>query len=283
MRHPPWKVIGDNVTNMQDQTYSIFVSHAAVDEEIARSLKQYLEQVFPEQRVFVSTDPEDLKPGDEWVVNVLNALESAKCVLALTTERGLGRKWVWFESGRSWFSQVKLVPCCIGKIRKCNLPAPFSGRMAVNIDEPRDAAALFALLQGEFGAAAKLPDYREFVQTMVRLDVRAEEKSKILEDPYTSEIMSGIERTMKSLSPAERETLKQFAIYGELSTAGAKSRTKETGVDMGRWSVPSSLAERTGWLTPSAGNTPYDDMQQNVYSINATVRPHLRAYFSRGT
>jgi hypothetical protein len=266
---------------MQDQTYSIFVSHAAVDEEIAYSIKQYIEQIFPEQRVFVSSDPEDLKPGDEWVIKILKALETAKCVLALTTERGLGRKWVWFELGRTWFSEVKLIPCCIGKIRKGNLPAPFSGRMAINIDEPRDAAALFASLQELFGAPSKALDYDKFVQTMIRLDVRAEEKSKILEDAYSEEIMSDIERTMKSLSPSQRETIKQFAKYGELSTAGAKLRVKETGVNMDRWTVPSALIEQTGWLVSNAGNTPYDDMQQNVYSINATVRPYLRAYFQR--
>lgn len=266
---------------MQDQTYSIFISHAAADEEIAGSIKQYIEQVFPEQRVFVSSDPEDLKPGDGWVVKVLKALESAKCVLALTTERGLGRKWVWFELGRTWFSEVKLIPCCIGKIRKSNLPAPFSGRMAINIDEPRDAAALFASLQEQFGALIKFLDYDEFVRTMTRLDIRAEEKSKILEDPYADEIMSDIERTMKSLSPAQQETIRQFAKYGELSTAGAKLRVKETGVNMDQWSVPSFLVERTGWLTSNAGNTPYDDMEQNVFSINTTVGPNLRAYFSR--
>jgi|SRR5271157_1166382 len=266
---------------MQDQTYSIFISHAAVDEEIARSIKQYIEQVFPEQRVFVSSDPGDLKPGDEWVIKILKALKSARCVLALTTERGLGRKWVWFELGRTWFSEVKLIPCCIGKVRKGNLPAPFSERIALNIDEPRDAAALFLSLQEQFGALTGFLDYSEFVQTMSRLDIRAEEKSKVIEDPYADAIMSDIERTMKTLSPAQRETIKQFAIYGELSTAGAKLTVKETGVNMDQWSVPSFLVEHTGWLTSNAGNTPYDDMQQNVYSINATVRPHLRAYFSR--
>jgi len=264
---------------VQEQTYSIFISHAAVDEEIARCLKHYIEQAFPEQRVFVSSDPEDLKPGDEWVVKILAALEGAKCILALTSERGLGRKWVWFESGRTWFSQLRLVPCCVGKVRKGNLPPPFSGRMSINIDEPRDVAALFASLQEQFGSAAQPLDYDEFVQTIIRVDVRAEEKNRIFEDPYASEIMSDIERTMKSLSPAERETIRQFVKYGELNTAAARLRSRETGVDMGRWSVPSHLAQRTGWLTSNAGNTPYDDMEQNVYRINDKLRPHLQAYF----
>jgi hypothetical protein len=47
---------------MQAREYSIFVSHAAVDEEIAVSLKEFVERVCPEQGVFVSSDPGDLGP-----------------------------------------------------------------------------------------------------------------------------------------------------------------------------------------------------------------------------
>lgn len=269
------------MANTQDQSCSIFVSHAAVDEEIACSVKQCIEHVLPEQRVFVSSDPEDLKPGDEWVVKILTALESAKCVLALVTERGLKRKWVWFETGRTWFSQVKLIPCCLGRIRKDNLPAPFSGLMAINVDELRGAQALFTALQEQFGTQARTPNYEEFVGTMTRLDLRAEEKNKILEDAFALEIMRDIDSTMKSLSPAQRETIRQFAIYGELNTSGARSMVKKTGVNMEQWSVPSFLVQKTGWLISNPGNTTYDDVEQNVYSINATLRPYLRAYFSK--
>ena len=77
---------------MSDDSYSIFISHAAVDEEVAISLKHRLEMAFPAQKVFVSSDPEDLRLGDEWVPKILAALESAKVVLVLATERGLSRK-----------------------------------------------------------------------------------------------------------------------------------------------------------------------------------------------
>jgi hypothetical protein len=153
--------------------------------------------------------------------------------------------------------------------------------MAINIDERPGAEALFGALQEQFGTLTKLPDYGEFTQTMVRLDVRAEEKGRIQEDPFISEIMNDIEHKMKTLSPAERETIKQFAIYGDLSTAGARTIVKGTGVNMDKWSVPSYLITLTGWLVSNAGNSTYDEMHQNVYSINPSVRPHLRAYFSR--
>lgn len=55
----------------------IFISHAAVDEEIALSLKSFLHAAYPKLDIFVSSDPGDIKPGDEWVKNILIALESS--------------------------------------------------------------------------------------------------------------------------------------------------------------------------------------------------------------
>jgi hypothetical protein len=113
-----------------NESLPIFLSHAAIDHEIALSLKRHLQTALPGADIFVSSDPEDLPLGDPWVQTILSALDTAKLVLALTTERGLSRKWVWFESGRTWFSDVPCIPCCLGKVRKDALPAPFSSLMA---------------------------------------------------------------------------------------------------------------------------------------------------------
>src|SRR5213593_4436948 len=96
----------------------VFLSHAAADQEIARHLKQVIETCFPQINVFVSSDPEDLPPGDPWVQTVLANLESAKMLLILATERGLNRKWVWFETGAGWSRGLLFIPCCAGKTRK---------------------------------------------------------------------------------------------------------------------------------------------------------------------
>jgi hypothetical protein len=153
--------------------------------------------------------------------------------------------------------------------------------MALNIDEERDAFALFESLRKQFGPNGGALDISGFVNTMTRLDIRAEERAEVQENPYVNELMRGIEKKMKSLSAAERETVRLFAIYGELSTGAARALAKESGADMNKWSVPDHLIRLTGWLTPSAGNTPYDDMEKNVYSINQTICPLIRAYFSQ--
>ena len=260
---------------------SIFISHATVDEEIALSLKNYIVKALPAEIVFVSSDPEDLTLGDQWVPKVLRALQSARIVLVLATPRGLSRKWVWFEAGRTWFSNIKLIPCCLGELRKNDLPLPFSNFTSANIDDARDVELLFTLLRELFGEFSETIDYDLIAREIARVGGRAEEKNKVLEDPFSENKMKDIHQQMTVLNPAQRETIKQYVIYGELTTGGAKSRTKVTGVNMDQWSVPQYLADLTGWLIPKPGNTPYDNMQQNSFTINPEIRPLLQTYFSQ--
>jgi hypothetical protein len=248
---------------------------------MAKFLKDCIGSAFPKHKIFVSSDPGDLKLADEWVLKILKALESAKFVLVLATERGLSRKWVWFEAGRTWFSGVKMLPCCVGTLRKSDLPSPFSGRMGANLDEPKDVQLLFEFLRGLFGELAETPDWEQFATTMTRLDIRAEERQKIQNDPFATERIQDIERQMQRLSPVDKETIRQFVMCGELTAGAVWSKVKDSGADMERWLVPDRLVEITGWLNPMPGNTAWDDMQRNAYRINPEMRPLLQDYFSR--
>lgn len=129
----------------------VFVSHAAVDEEIAMCLKSAMEEALPGIRIFVSSDPEDLKPGDPWVEVILSNLSQAELIIVLATQRGLSRKWVWYESGACWSRGVRVVPCCVGTLRKGELPAPFSSFQALNIDEEDGYRRLITTAADEFG------------------------------------------------------------------------------------------------------------------------------------
>jgi len=129
----------------------VFVSHAAVDEEIAMCLKSAMEETLPEIRIFVSSDPEDLKPGDPWVEVILSNLSQAELIIVLATQRGLSRKWVWYESGACWSRGVRVVPCCVGSLRKGELPAPFSSFQALNIDEEDGFRHLITAVAEECG------------------------------------------------------------------------------------------------------------------------------------
>lgn len=149
----------------------LFVSHAAVDEKLARLLKEAFEQVLPGIDTFVASDPEDLKPGDTWVEVILENLRKADLIIVLATQRGLSRKWVWYESGATWSRGVRVVPCCIGSLRKGELPAPFSTFQALNIDELSDFQRLLRTATDELGMPQQEPfDIPALVQKLRETD-----------------------------------------------------------------------------------------------------------------
>lgn len=152
----------------------VFLSHAATDGETAGYLQQVIEGCFPRADVFVSTDLQDVPLGSKWPEKVLAKLNDAVVVLVLATERGMDRKWVWFETGAGWSRNLQLIPCCLGKVRKGQLPHPFSEYMGVNLDQEADVQQLIAQLSKQFGPPTEKPDYAECAKELSHLNAKAE-------------------------------------------------------------------------------------------------------------
>ena len=168
---PGGKTIHDN-----PEPRIVFLSHAASDKEIVLYLKQVVENTFNNVEVFASTDPEDLPFGDPWVQTILSKLGDAKVVLILGTERGLNRKWVWFEAGAGWSRLGQIWTCCVGKLRKGSVPSPFGIYQALNADEEDDCRVLFQLLENRFEPPLNPPRYSEICSQLIRLDQQVAER-----------------------------------------------------------------------------------------------------------
>jgi DNA-binding MarR family transcriptional regulator len=151
------------------QTQVLFISHAAVDKHIAAQLRQEFENAFPNIRVFVSSAPDALKPGDPWVQKILDALQVARAAIILTTDRGLTRYWVWYEAGAAWAKGIDTIFCCLGHQQKGNLPAPFSLSQAINLDDPADLEALFTKMSELFDLSQK-PEFHELAKSFKSLN-----------------------------------------------------------------------------------------------------------------
>ncbi len=260
----------------------IFISHAAIDQEIALALKVWLERAFPNLPIFVSSDPEDLPLGDEWVEKILSALKSATLVLALTTVRGLSRKWVWFETGRTWFTGIPCIPCCLGKTRKSELPAPFQSRMGMNADEEDDVRLLLSECGRRLGLSAAAVDVAAMVRELIRLDVRAEERQRAIEDPFSSELTREIDQKMKGFDGGTREALRLLLKYGELSDQTVRGMVLQAGKQTNQTTYLYGLENKTGWLIRTQ-LSPYPNVSrdEDCYKISDRVRPYLSAWFER--
>lgn len=260
----------------------IFLSHAAIDHEIALSLKTYFRQIFPSVEVFVSSDPEDLPLGDPWVDKILCALKDATVVLSLATERGLSRRWVWFESGRTWFTGIPCIPCCLGSIRKSALPAPFQSMMGVNLDEEEDLRRLFEQCAKKVGIPPAGVDIQAMARELIRLDVRAEERQRGVDDPFDSELTQDVERIMKGFDSGTREVLRQVLKYGELTEQTVRGLVQQSGKYTNQTMFVIGLENRTGWLVKTR-SSPYPNISrdEDCYKISDRVRPYLIAWFER--
>jgi TIR domain len=260
----------------------LFVSHAAVDEEIAASIKRHLQAAFSELDIFVSSDPEDLPPGSAWVEKILEALNRAKLILALTTERGLSRKWVWFESGRTWHSDLGCIPCCLGKIRKSGLPPPFNLLQAVNLDEEAGMRAMLKECEKTFQLTAEPLDMAAILNELIRLDIRAEERQRSLEDPFSSELQREIESVMGALDSGSKEVLRLLLKYGEMTEAVARGKAMASGKRTNETMFLIGLENRTGWLLKTQSSPhPHVSREEDRYEIAPKLRPYLQSWFDR--
>jgi hypothetical protein len=159
----------------QSESKLIFLSHAARDQHIAIYLKTIIEEAIPSSNVFVSSDTEDLRPGDEWVKTIRQNLREAKMLLLLASERGLARPWVWYETGSAWSREIRMIPCCLGRVRKNGLSAPFSSYQALNADEAGDFRSLLTEVGRELKLPVHLPEIGPLVSQLQALDRTAHE------------------------------------------------------------------------------------------------------------
>jgi hypothetical protein len=138
----------------------IFLSHAASDASIALFLKKEFESRIERLEVFCLSDPTDLPPGSKWSPEIQRALEQSSILVLVASRRSLRRPWVWFDCGTFWFGGRRIIPICIGEVRKAELRPPLSELQAVDGDDPEDLRTLLEALSNS--AHLKLSESTEF-------------------------------------------------------------------------------------------------------------------------
>lgn len=128
----------------------IFLSHAAFDSDMANNFKKVIETNLENIDVFCFSDPLDLPLGTKWPEEIQKALKESDILFVLATSRSLSRPWVWFEAGTFWFTGKKVIPLCIGEIKKDRLPTPLYELVALNLSDKKDLKNLFSNLEADF-------------------------------------------------------------------------------------------------------------------------------------
>ena len=132
---------------------SVFISHIGDEAALANSLKQWIENTFPDQvSVFVSSDLASIQAGDEWYDKIMEALSSADIFLVVCSPTSLERPWVNFETGVAAFREIPIIPVCHRGMSPGKLPQPlhrFQGIEISHLTMPKRLMTPIARMQNK--------------------------------------------------------------------------------------------------------------------------------------
>ena len=77
---------------------SVFISHISEEAHIAHVLKRWIKTSFS-GKVFVSSAPQAIIPGADWLEQIRNELEDSKVLLILCSRTSIKSFWVKMEAG----------------------------------------------------------------------------------------------------------------------------------------------------------------------------------------
>lgn len=64
----------------------------------------------------------------------MDELAGAKVVLLMLSDKSVQRPWVNFEAGAAWTRNTVIIPVCYGRLKKEELPKPYSSLQAVDLN-----------------------------------------------------------------------------------------------------------------------------------------------------
>ena len=121
--------------NSKREPYNVFISHIHENETVAKRLKDYLISIFSDRvSVFISGDPENIPPGQDWFATIIDGIRKCDCMIILCSHESVERKWIHFEAGAATALGKKTVPLCFAGLSAGALPSPLNYIRAQAID-----------------------------------------------------------------------------------------------------------------------------------------------------
>ncbi len=138
----------------------IFVSHAAVDAEIANIFKSDVEKSFLGLcLLFVSSNLDSLQGGKEWMLTIKEQLSDAVIFIGMLSPVALSRPWIYTEFGAGWIRGIPTISVCHSGLNKDQLPVPLSHFQALDLNDEMHLEHLYGLISKAIGCQMPAKDY----------------------------------------------------------------------------------------------------------------------------
>jgi hypothetical protein len=149
----------------------VFISHISAETEIAKRLKQRLDNDFLGMLdIFVSSDRETIRAGEKWLDEVDRALRAADAQLVLCSRESVGRPWVNFEAGAAWLRHIPVVPVCHSGLSLVDLPVPLNMLQGVECASAAGLQKLYDTMAALLGVKTPAVDFQAMAADMRLLE-----------------------------------------------------------------------------------------------------------------
>ncbi len=142
----------------------VFVSHAAIDSEIASAFKDDAEGSFLGLcDLFVSSNLDSIAGGTEWIKEIKSNLERATIFVGLLSPIAIQRPWIYVEFGAGWIRSIPTIAVCHSGLARDQLPVPLSNFQALNLLDELHLRHLYEQISTAIGCKLPLSDFTGFV------------------------------------------------------------------------------------------------------------------------
>jgi hypothetical protein len=118
----------------EDSNFKAFISFPTEHEKFAKFIRKFLVNVFPDlYPFFISSAPDCIPAGQDWLKSIKDALDSAKVLFVLATSRSLSRLWINFEIGAAWAKDIPIIFLCYDDLSPITLPQPYITRQGLSL------------------------------------------------------------------------------------------------------------------------------------------------------
>jgi hypothetical protein len=154
----------------------IFVSHAALDGELAQLIEQQIRLANPKADVFRTTRVGQIPAGKEWLAFIQQNLRDADAYIVILTPWSMTRPWIAFETGAAWYSEKPLIPVVAGSLEKAEVVEPLRSLQLLSLEQPAEATQAFRELGLQLG------DATVFCSAVISLCAKARSAALVAED-----------------------------------------------------------------------------------------------------
>jgi hypothetical protein len=121
----------------------VFISHIGEERPVALRLQQLLESALsPKPPVFVSSDYDSIKTGEEWYRAILDGLRRSQVVIILLSRQSVDRRWINFEAGFGLGQESQVMPVVWRNLTKGDVGPPLGLLHTRELADNDECAAL---------------------------------------------------------------------------------------------------------------------------------------------